>query len=582
MIKTLKTIALAMLATGATVTAANAAAITYASTNLFQPLTVTLSVYQQKSITAEGDSLAGGVSASFKTANLLTAVTNTLGVGVAKGSILGYVTYETNGVINTNSPILSSNLVNAATNAVTVGTSILPLISSTTNLVSITNTVVATNSSGLTGSTNGSTTNVVTVTNLGTTIVTNGLAIGDSGSNTITLTNIGGTNAVIVAIGTNVTTNFSITNISLNGDTAVVGSNSIVVETNTALGGAAIGIDTNSVTIETNGVVFTNLTIGTNTVTISITNAPGTNTATDRIVSVSVSTTNVTIATNAVTATNGVTTNNVVLTVSVSGVPVSTNTGASTNALTNLVLIGSDVIVSNGTTAGFGTNPVYSTSLDNTLTFGTSSNLVSTTNSTVTFGSTTNMAGVTNSFTTNTTVTTTNLVIATNVDVAITTTSYTTTNVLVTNGFNTTNEVAAGPAELAIQEPTGKGATASFEYISVPAAILAISNVPANIDIVNSTIRSTTTNESDYSIKTMTLNATNVSFKLQGLVHSTLDSVTVASATALGKKVAVTNEAWTDITGYGTNVTTETATNLGGIVLSGTAAVGTPSAEKQQ
>jgi hypothetical protein len=629
MIKKLKTFAIAMLATGATVTATHAAAIVYASTNLFQPLGVTLSVYEQKAIgaasgTSTVDTIVTGAAASFKTANLLTAVTNTLGVGFSKKALLGYITLETNTIVsetvNSNSPILGTNAINTGTNTIGLSTNIVPLVTTTSNIGVVTNVFTTTNTftvitnalggdgsitnpgvpaTNITFITNGFTSGSLT-TNAEGAPVTNTLAIGDSGSNTITISI--GTNAtsnlvtnIVVTTATTTNTFTNLSQVSLNGDTAVVGTNTLSVETNTSLVSAlatnAVGIDTNAVTIETNGVAYTNLVIGTNAVVISTTNVVGTNGVTNVAVKVGVGTTEVTISTNVLSTTNSA--SNTVTFVTALGTNAgTTNSFTNTVPYTNLVLVGSEVVVSNGTTLNFGTNSTLTDSLTTTVTVlggstttnaatnfaGVSTNFVATTNFTTNAGVSTNEIISTNEIVVTNQVFTTNLVVATNAAIATSTTDFSETNVVVTNGFNlifSTNAAPPGPAELVVQDAIGAGATASFSYTSVPASILAISNSPSTNDLLVATIKSTTTNSADWSIKTLTLHATNVTLTLQGLVHSTLDYAAVASAGLTGKKIAVTNEAWTDVTGYGT------VTNAP-VVVAGTVTVGTPTAEKKQ
>src|SRR5271157_1506145 len=83
MIKTLKIFAIAILATGATVASTRAAAAKPAGTNVLQSVTTALTVYGEKT---------GVASAQFKTADLLTAVTNALTNKFSKKATLGIAT----------------------------------------------------------------------------------------------------------------------------------------------------------------------------------------------------------------------------------------------------------------------------------------------------------------------------------------------------------------------------------------------------------------------------------------------------------------------------------------------------------
>jgi hypothetical protein len=579
MINKLKTLAITMLATGATVTGLHAAPPAYSETNLFQPLTVTFSLYEEKSVSA----LDVGAAASFKTANLLTEVTDSLSNTFTKKAVLGYVTYETNLSTNLVNTLVSNSVptAEAGTNVLDLSTSIVPLTVTTisnalvvTNLVTITNVITNTSTNFVS-----STTNLGTLTNSGVTLttntVTNTLAIGDSGTNTITITVTNGTTNITVVAGTNTTTYTNLSDLTLSGTTATVGTNAYTVETNVVLTNStstnSIAIDTSAVTIETNGAIFASLIIGTNTVTIDVTNS---------VVSVTVGATNVTISTNFISSTNG-STNIVTLTTTV-GTNVVTTNGETTNALTNLVLIGSNVVVSNGVIAGI-TNALLTNTIDTTLTFALSSNDVA---SGTNVSSTTNYTAFstyTNQVITNITVITNSIVLSTNAVLVAAVPSASVTNVQ-TVGITTSNVVSvigAGSRELVVQDQSGSGASLIYTYTPVPTNILEITPVPETneIDVASVTTHGTTTNETDYSIKRIALTAPSFTFKAQGLVHSTLDYVTVASATLNGKKIAVTNETFTFVSGYGTNVVSGTiGTNF---VLSGTAAIGTPAQDKQ-
>jgi len=452
MIKTLKTFAVAMLATGATVTAANAAKTTYSATNVLQTVGVTLTVYEQKPVSTP--TVATG---SFKTKDLITAVESALG---------------TNGTFDKKAElaILTSNLVTE------VGTTNV-----TTNVVtSVPNTLVVSSNVYLIAGTNGQVTNlVIGDTNIGSSIYV-----------TITAANGSTNNVVVTTAGINgpVNTTNSATNLTLDANqTLAIGTNAAFsIETNLALGAAAEGVDPGVVAILTNGVVITNLAIGTNSVTFTLTNVT-IGTGTNEIVS---------FPTNAVVE---ITNAN----------PPTTNViygGSPTNAV------------------GFATDSSFQTSLTTRFAVAATNGL-------------------------------------TNVTVLTTTTDLVTNTVTVTNvvPVYTTNE----SSELVIADGTVN--------TPIPTNILYVAEIGTN-DIVGETSKT----ETDWSIKKMELNTiavfTNatdiVTLKVQGLVHSTFDDFAVGKS-----KVAVTNEAWTDVSGIGTNNGTP-------IVVGGTITVGSPTEQK--
>jgi hypothetical protein len=583
MIKTLKTLAIAMLAAGATAPSIQAA-VTIQSTNLFQPLTVALKVYQQKAITDTSATIQTGAAASFNTANLTAAVTTTLvtnaaGTAFGKTAAVGFVTIGTNSVLesNTNAPILVTNTVNVP-ETVDLSSKLVPLTivtnyTTTSNVVYQITNIYDTNGS-ITNS-DPADTNTYFVTNgSGTNSLTNALAFGVGESNTITITVTNGTTNVTVVTPTSTNTYTNLSDISLSGTNATVGTNEYGVGVGGSLENSS---STNSVfvfsghlVIETNGGTNVSLFIGTNSFSISTNVVSGTNV--DVIVSLGQAA--YVISTNSVGDTNGTTNVTTIVEIDNGTNAVSTNTYSTTNALTNLVFIGDYVIVSNGVTSGFGTNQTLTDSLTTGVTVTeTSTNTVTT--SEVTNSVTNVVLGVTNVVINVTETLTSNAIVTDDAVLTPSVVAYTTTNVLGTNGYGSSYFPApSGPAQLVVKEQTGTGANLTYIYTPIPPTLLSISNTPSTNNLIVATYKSTSTNEQNYSIKTLTLSATNVSFTLQGLVHSTLAYVSLPDATLTGKKTAVTNEAWADISGYGTN-------GVAPIVLSGAATVGAPAQEKQ-
>ena len=351
-------------------------------------------------------------------------------------------------------------------------------------------------------------------TSTGTTNLTVGYTNGDYYL-TLTATN-GTTNVNVTSVGVNgpVTTDESASTVTLYANqTSAVGTNAATAtETNVTFGGTGEPVDAASITIETNGVTVTNILIGTNSFAIS-TNSPGAGT---NVVTVTVGTTSVSV----------------------------TNTAT----VTNLVLLGTNVVDTNGVTSGFGTNATFTSSLTTTFTFVT--NTVVTTNS----------GGIP-----------TNTVITTNVAVVTETAENLLTTNVVTNRTTNYESVvvtnSGGPAQFAVVQVISNVPV----YTAVPAGLLTIA--PANTNDVAADTRTTT---SDYAVETLTVNdpanVTGVSYlKVQGVVHNTAQDLAVK--TAAGGEIVVTNSAWTDVSGWGTN-------DGAPIVVGGTITVGTPSAQK--
>jgi hypothetical protein len=250
MINKLKIFAIALMAAGATVATTRATPITYVATNILQPVSVTLTVYEQKPVTVP--TIFPGQS--FKTKDLLTAVESALGTTPPAGGQFSK---------KAEIALLTSNLVQfGPTNVVT------NLVTSVANTL-----LISTNSVVLGGTTN--------------------LTIGDTaGSYYVTVTATNGTTNLLVTTTTigpagpvSTTTGTSGTTLTLDANqTLAIGTNAAVgTETNLAFNGAPIAVDSgDSVSVISNGVVVTNYDIGTNSVaftTNSVTLNGNTNTA---------------------------------------------------------------------------------------------------------------------------------------------------------------------------------------------------------------------------------------------------------------------------------------------------------------
>jgi hypothetical protein len=570
MIKKLKIFAIAMLATGATV-ASTRAATTYISTNVLQPVTVTLTVYGEKA--GSQSSIGTGAAASFKTANIVAAVEAGLGGKNSQGNAFGakasldLLTYETVSIpaitnaattnVVTNTSVLVTNAT-VVTNVVSTP-SVLTLNTNTVaHLASTTNVGVETNALTGTGTTNTSTTGLSNFV----AAVTNNVLLGNTNGDFVTVTATNGTTNLTVntvsALNGPTNTTYATNSFTFDANqTVLIGTNAaIAVETNANEVGTTatnLAVDASSVLVETNGVAVTNLVIGTNTYTISTNSVVSTNGSTNTLV-VTVGTNTVTLTNSVVVGTNAavVVTTNTAYIVSASG----TNTIVGTNEQGGFTNV--DTLTTTFTVSADVTNFTTNTTINTNVAFGVT-NVIVTTNETIG----TNLAIVTetSSFTTVTNVGTN---LSTNFLVTITTNAAST---------NAATNIVGGPATLVIAEVVGTGAAATPVYTPVPAAILTITNAAGASDVVADTATVTT----DWTIKKLILTTTNtpVTLTLQGLVHSTKDNFAVASALTAAErgKIAVTNEAWTDVTGYGTNGTTP-------IVVGGTVTVGTPAASK--
>jgi hypothetical protein len=327
MINKLKTFAIAMLATGATVATTRATPITYAATNVLQPVSITLTVYEQKPVSTP--TVATGES--FNTKALVTAVESALG---------------TNGTFNNKAELalLTSNLVtqtgttNVTTNVVTSGPNTL---------------LISTNSVVLGGTTN--------------------LTIGNtSGSYYVTITATNGTTNLLVTSTTetingpvSTTTGTSGTTLTLDANqTLAIGSNAAVgTETNLALGGVAQGVDSGDyVSVISNGVVVTNLAIGTNSVaftTNSVTLNGNTNTTVTFLTNEVVEITNTT-STNVI-SNNGTNTGFGPTNAFTTSLTTTFTVGTNGGGLTNVTIVTSTTDLTTVTNTVTNAEPVYTT-----------------------------------------------------------------------------------------------------------------------------------------------------------------------------------------------------------------------------
>ena len=585
-INKLKTFAFAMMAAGATVTVANAAT-DYSSTNVLQPVTAALTVYEEA--TGSQSSVATGAAAKITTANLISAVEaglggkNILGNDFGAKATLDVLTYETAATTATTNPAVTNVITNTAV-LVTNETIVTNLVSSPVTLPLNTNTVELVSATTNLGfgtnilGTNGVSTNSIAGTNGGVVLATNDVTLGNTSGDYVTITGTNGsTNLIVNTVNplTGPTTNTYATN-SFTYDanqTAIIGTNTpIPVETNSSEVGYTgtpgvtngtttnVAIDASSLVIETNGVALTNFVIGTNTYTVSTNSVVSTNGSTNTLV--------VTVGTNTVTLTNS--------TVSGTNAPVV----VATNTVEIVSADSTNIVVGTNEAGGF-------TNADTLTTVFTVVSDVTNVVTNTTF--TTNLNGTTN------VITVTNQTISTNLEIVTETASYSTatnivtnftTNFLVTTNItpattNAATNIVGGPGSLVIAEVVGTGASATPVYTPVPAAILSITNPATTNDI----LADTKTVISDWTIKQLILNTTTnattnavttpITLTLQGLVHSTRDNFSVASALTVAEhgKITVTNEAWTDVTGYGIAGTTP-------LVVGGTVTVGTPVASK--
>jgi hypothetical protein len=556
---------------------------------------------------------AGNGATATVTNGLLGASTNTtlstnndVQIGLTAGNSVtitaGFTTnFTTNsGVVTTNSVAVTNVTIVTAgpdgplTNTVPFGSVVLD----TTN--------VQINGAG--GETIASTTNTVydatgepiDPTNVTLVIVTNTVAVTNYvlGTNAFSISTNGGT--VVVAVGTNLpvtnTLSSTITNISVlvGGDTIyTTGTNASGLGTTNSLTSSL----STAFTVGAANTTTTNIGLATTTNIVAATNTVGVSTNSVTNASLVSITNFVSVSTNLVTNTTFIASTNFVLfstTITVTNtnmalVIYTTNIvpGTSTNQFitTNFVVTTNQVVVSNQvitTNALVVTNQVLVTNQVIATNALTSTNVITTNNAIIT----TNSIASTNQLTTN------NVVVATNISIISEVGDYVATSVTNTNNVVATNFPVVVPGStniggssiVVVAETTGAGASLSNIYTAVPPSLLSIAKVPNTngIDIVGQTSTATTTNENDYEIKSFVLNAsitttnsTNVlgAFTLQGLVHNTLDYVAVASATT-DKKIAVTNETWTDVSGYGTNGTIP-------VVLGGTISIASPATVKQ-
>jgi hypothetical protein len=350
----------------------------------------------------------------------------------------------------------------------------------------------------------------------------------------ITTTNTFDKKAELVLATSSIVTQVSTTNVVTNVPTTV--PNTLSLTTNTVLLTNNVG-QTNTITI--GNPAGDTVTIGSN-ITVVTAGPLGPTTNTYALTNVTVSDNTVTVGTNAAItvqdssvsgAITSVDTNTISTVTYTNGVPTATNSlgvlgtnaisiATATNGVTTVVIGG----VTNSYTNAGGTN----IGID----FGTNI-IVGATNAPG--------LGATNALSTIATTTFSNAAPGgTNTVTYISTiTDNSTGSVLVTNvvpvfGTNLSSELAI--ADSGINTP-------------IPSSVLSITAVTTN-----SVSSSTKTSTTSYSVKSLTLNATNspaLTLKLQGLVKSATASVTLAKDNV----VSVTNETWADVSGYGTNGT---------------------------
>jgi hypothetical protein len=388
------------------------------------------------------------------------------------------------------------------------------------------------------------TSNLVTqtgTTNQTTNEVGNVLTAVDLSTNTYALYS----ETITISNGAPILTNFTTNNVTI-GDTAgsyyvtltaTNGTTNVLVTSVGFAGPSTTGVVATNLTLDANQT----LAIGTNAAVATETNLAfgGTPEAVDAT-SLSVTTNGVAVSNSPIViGTNSLTISNTAGNVTVT---VGTNVLSATNSatITNEVLIGSTVIISNGTSLGLGTTNVLSTSLTTSFTIATNST----------------------SSTNGLTALETNLITGTNVTVVTTATDYVTNTVTITNPvpvFTTNTSVELVVADQGTNTP-------------IPTTTMSVSVMPN--DILGETINihtSAITGETLWTIDRLDLSATNatstndvLSMKLQGLVKGTFANVKVGKGT-----VAVTNQAWSDVSGYGTN-------NGVPIVLGGTISIAAP------
>lgn len=251
MINKLKTYAIAILAAGATVGAANAAKVVYTGTNVIQPVNITLTVY--------GEGKTETTAGALKSVDVLTPIEKALTTTNTFDKKAELVLLTTSLVVQTGTTNVVTNVVTTVPNTLTLTTNTVLL----TNNAGQTNTFTIGNAAGNT-ITIGSNITVVTVGPLGPTTSTYALTNVTVSDNTVTI----GTNPPITVEDSMATG--AITSVDTNTLSTVTYTNGVPTATN-SLG--ALGTNAISITTSTNGV--TTLVIG--GVTNSYTNAGGTN-----------------------------------------------------------------------------------------------------------------------------------------------------------------------------------------------------------------------------------------------------------------------------------------------------------------
>lgn len=247
MINKLKTYAIAILAAGATVGAANAAKVVYTGTNVIQPVNITLTVY--------GEGKTETTAGALKSVDVLTPIEKALTTTNTFDKKAELVLLTTSLVVQTGTTNVVTNIVTTVPNTITLSSNTLP-VSNTS------------------------------------------LTIGNPAGNNVTISS---NNITVVTAGPlGPTTNtYALTNVTISDNSVTIGTNAPVTVEDSAVSGAAASVDTNTLSavtytngvptatnslgqLGTNGISISTSTNGVTTlvvggVTNSYTNAGGTN-----------------------------------------------------------------------------------------------------------------------------------------------------------------------------------------------------------------------------------------------------------------------------------------------------------------
>lgn len=231
MINKLKTYAIAILAAGATVGAANAAKVVYTGTNVIQPVNITLTVY--------GEGKTETTAGALKSVDVLTPIEKALTTTNTFDKKAELVLLTTSLVVQTGTTNVVTNVVGSVSSTLTLSTNVI--------------TVADTN-----GATN--------------------LVIGSAGGDNVVIspTNVAVVTASVVGgVLTYTTNNYGTANVSVSDNTVVVGTNAGVAVADMNVSGPTSSLDTNQITLIaiTNGVPVhggtNSYNLGTNSVSVS-------------------------------------------------------------------------------------------------------------------------------------------------------------------------------------------------------------------------------------------------------------------------------------------------------------------------